>query len=217
MVVTCLFAFISAAPISVHDAVHHVYEPAPVYHATPIVHHTPVVHAVATPVYKHVEVEAYDPNPEYHYSYGVNDPHTGDNHHAEESLQNGVVHGSYSLEEEDGSIRKVTYTADKEHGFNAVIEKSAPTKVVHAPVKLVAAAPIKYVAAAAPVKYVASATPVYHAPVYHAPEPIYHAPAHVNYVAPASIYHTAPAKIVAAPAYHAPLLSSGYGDYHSFH
>lgn len=201
MVLTCLFAFISAVPISVHDAVHHVYEPAPVYHATPIVHHTPVVHEVAAPVYKHVEIETYDPNPEYHYSYGVNDPHTGDNHHAEESLQNGVVHGSYSLEEEDGSIRKVTYTADKEHGFNAVVEKSAPTKVIHAPVKLVAPAPVKYVAAA---------TPVYHAPVYHAP-------ASVSYVAPTSIYHTAPAKIVAAPTYHSPLLSSGYGDYHSFH
>lgn len=41
-----------------------------------------------------------------HYSYGVSDPHTGDNKHAEETLVNGVVHGSYSLTEPDGTIRK---------------------------------------------------------------------------------------------------------------
>lgn len=58
------------------------------------------------------------------FSYGVNDPHTGDNKHAEETLVNGVVHGSYSLTEPDGTIRKVTYTADKVNGFNAVVEKA---------------------------------------------------------------------------------------------
>lgn len=52
------------------------------------------------------------------FSYGVSDPHTGDNKHQEETLTNGVVHGSYSLTEPDGTIRKVTYTADKINGFN---------------------------------------------------------------------------------------------------
>lgn len=50
-------------------------------------------------------------NYHFHYyfiqhSYGVSDPHTGDNKHAEETLVNGVVHGSYSLTEPDGTIRK---------------------------------------------------------------------------------------------------------------
>lgn len=70
----------------------------------------------------------------------MSDPHTGDNKHQEETLANGVVHGSYSLTEPDGTIRKVTYTADKINGFNAVVEKSgvahhaAPVAKVVAPV-----------------------------------------------------------------------------------
>ncbi|XP_055611876.1 cuticle protein-like [Uranotaenia lowii] len=106
--------------------------------AAPLIHHAPVI-AHAAPVLKHVE--AYDPNPHYSFSYGVADPHTGDSKHAEETLANGVVHGSYSLTEPDGTIRKVTYTADKVHGFNAVVEKSG--HAVHvAPVVKKVVAPI---------------------------------------------------------------------------
>lgn len=32
--------------------------------------------------------------------------------------------GSYSLREPDGSIRRVTYTADDVNGFNAVVERT---------------------------------------------------------------------------------------------
>uniref|UniRef100_A0A182FQU1 Uncharacterized protein n=2 Tax=Anopheles albimanus TaxID=7167 RepID=A0A182FQU1_ANOAL len=118
----------------------HTVAAAPVLHA-------PIV--AAAPVLKHVE--AYDPNPHYSFSYGVSDPHTGDSKHAEETLANGVVHGSYSLTEPDGTIRKVTYTADKIHGFNAVVEKSG--HAVHA----------------APVLKKVVATPLVHAglPYYH--------------------------------------------------
>lgn len=85
----------------------------------------------------------------------MNDPHTGDNKHAEETLVNGVVHGSYSLTEPDGTIRKVTYTADKINGFNAVVEKAG---VAHH------AAPIAHVA---------------HAPIVaHAPALVAHGPAY---------------------------------------
>uniref|UniRef100_A0A182W0M5 Uncharacterized protein n=1 Tax=Anopheles minimus TaxID=112268 RepID=A0A182W0M5_9DIPT len=111
----------------------HTVAAAPVLHAPAVV--------AAAPILKHVE--AYDPNPHYSFSYGVSDPHTGDSKHAEETLSNGVVHGSYSLTEPDGTIRKVTYTADKIHGFNAVVEKSG--HAIHtAPVlkKVVAAAPL---------------------------------------------------------------------------
>uniref|UniRef100_A0A8W7NXN1 Uncharacterized protein n=1 Tax=Anopheles atroparvus TaxID=41427 RepID=A0A8W7NXN1_ANOAO len=115
----------------------HTVAAAPVLHAPAVV--------AAAPILKHVE--AYDPNPHYSFSYGVSDPHTGDSKHAEETLANGVVHGSYSLTEPDGTIRKVTYTADKIHGFNAVVEKSG--HAVHAaPVlkKVVAAAPLVHAA-----------------------------------------------------------------------
>jgi hypothetical protein len=81
--------------------------------------------AVAAPpvLHKTIIASPIDPNPQYSYNYGVNDPHTGDSKHAEETLVNGVVHGSYSLAEPDGTIRKVTYTADKINGFNAVVER----------------------------------------------------------------------------------------------
>ncbi|XP_058821584.1 larval cuticle protein A2B [Topomyia yanbarensis] len=126
---------------------HTVAVAKPVIAAASYIHHAPLIaHApVVAPVVKHVE--AYDPNPHYSYSYGVADPHTGDSKHAEETLANGVVHGSYSLTEPDGTIRKVTYTADKIHGFNAVVEKSG--HAVHtAPIvkKVVAAAPIVHAA-----------------------------------------------------------------------
>lgn len=60
----------------------------------------------------------------------MSDPHTGDNKHQEETLANGVVHGSYSLTEPDGTIRKVTYTADKINGmqFKTIQKNHEPRK-----------------------------------------------------------------------------------------
>lgn len=68
-----------------------------------------LTYAAAAPaaVVKTLEPEPYDPNPQYSFSYGVSDHSTGDSKSAEESLVNGVVHGSYSLTEADGSVRKV--------------------------------------------------------------------------------------------------------------
>lgn len=51
---------------------------------------------------------------------------TGDIKNVQERLENGVVTGSYSLTEPDGSIRTVTYTADDINGFNAVVERTNP-------------------------------------------------------------------------------------------
>ncbi|EDW79183.1 uncharacterized protein Dwil_GK10226 [Drosophila willistoni] len=79
--------------------------------------------APALAVAKVAVPEPYDPNPQYSFSYGVTDQHTGDSKQQEETLVNGVVQGSYSLAEPDGTIRKVTYTADKINGFNAIVEK----------------------------------------------------------------------------------------------
>lgn len=85
----------------------------------------------------------YDPHPQYSFGYGVKDAHTGDDKQHHESRDGGVVSGSYSFTEADGSRRIVHYTADDVHGFNAVVQKDnavdAPTKyVAHAPVAQVA-------------------------------------------------------------------------------
>jgi hypothetical protein len=77
-----------------------------------------------------VRAEPVDPNPAYSFSYGVSDPHTGDQKDAAETLQNGVVHGSYSLVEPDGHLRRVTYTADNVNGFNAVVERTGGAHAV---------------------------------------------------------------------------------------
>ena len=52
--------------------------------------------------------------------------------------------------EPDGSVRTVDYTADDHNGFNAIVHKSAPKIIAHAPV-------------------IAHA-----APLVHAPAPLYH-------------------------------------------
>ncbi|XP_028170641.1 cuticle protein 7-like isoform X2 [Ostrinia furnacalis] len=129
---------------------------APAYaaHVAPAIAAPAIAHyaapAIAAPV---IRAEPVDPNPAYSFSYGVSDPHTGDQKDQQETLQNGVVHGSYSLVEPDGHLRRVTYTADKINGFNAVVERTggahaAPVAV--APVAKVIAAPAP-VAVAAPV------------------------------------------------------------------
>lgn len=61
--------------------------------------------------------------PKYAYNYGVNDPSTGDVKSAHEERDGDVVKGSYSLNEPDGTIRIVEYTADPHNGFNAVVKK----------------------------------------------------------------------------------------------
>lgn len=83
-----------------------------------------------------VRAEPIDPNPAYSFSYGVADPATGDHKDASETLQNGVVHGSYSLVEPDGHLRRVTYTADKINGFNAVVERTGGAHAVTIPTYL---------------------------------------------------------------------------------
>lgn len=69
--------------------------------------------------------------PNYHFNYGVKDLHTGDLKSQWEQRKGGVVKGSYSLMEPDGSVRTVDYTADDKNGFNAVVSKTGYT--VHKP------------------------------------------------------------------------------------
>ncbi|XP_061393147.1 uncharacterized protein LOC133328621, partial [Musca vetustissima] len=61
-------------------------------------------------------------HPEYAFSYGVKDLHTGDVKSQWESREGDGVKGHYSVLEPDGSIRTVTYTADAKSGFNAIVK-----------------------------------------------------------------------------------------------
>lgn len=79
----------------------------------------------------HLKKPVYDTNffqnhPAYAFSYGVKDLHTGDVKSQWESRDDGVVKGHYSVLEPDGSIRSVDYTADAEHGFQAVVKTHGP-------------------------------------------------------------------------------------------
>lgn len=128
-----------AAPAISYAAPKLLAAPTIVQHAAPTLLAAP---APALAVAKVAVAEPYDPNPQYSFSYGVTDQHTGDSKQQEETLVDGVVHGSYSLAEPDGTIRKVTYTADKVNGFNAVVEKKGvATVAVAKPALAVAAVP----------------------------------------------------------------------------
>ncbi|XP_046393603.1 pupal cuticle protein Edg-84A-like [Ischnura elegans] len=68
-----------------------------------------------------VEYQVY---PRYQFNYAVNDPSTGDVKSQWETRDGDVVKGSYSLQEADGTVRTVEYTADKIRGFNAVVQRT---------------------------------------------------------------------------------------------
>ncbi|CAG9858806.1 unnamed protein product [Phyllotreta striolata] len=61
--------------------------------------------------------------PKYKFSYGVNDPHTGDHKSQHEERDGDVVKGYYTVADPDGTLRTVHYTADDHNGFNAVVQR----------------------------------------------------------------------------------------------
>ncbi|XP_013177849.1 PREDICTED: cuticle protein 7-like [Papilio xuthus] len=98
-------------------------------HATPVYqgHYAPLAysgHYAPAAVYGGHDYYAH---PKYDFAYSVADPHTGDHKSQHESRDGDAVHGSYSLVQPDGSVRKVVYTADDHTGFNAVVHNSAPS------------------------------------------------------------------------------------------
>ncbi|CRL01370.1 CLUMA_CG014510, isoform A [Clunio marinus] len=66
---------------------------------------------------------AWKPAPEepanYEFNYNVNDPSTGDVKFQQEHAQNGAIKGVYKLNDADGFLRIVEYTADDVNGFKA--------------------------------------------------------------------------------------------------
>ncbi|KAL0131450.1 hypothetical protein PUN28_002764 [Cardiocondyla obscurior] len=65
----------------------------------------------------------YVAKPKYEFSYGVEDHHTGDFHGQKESSDGHSVSGEYTVKDPGGSLRIVSYHADKE-GFHAVVHTS---------------------------------------------------------------------------------------------
>lgn len=53
----------------------------------------------------------------------MDDHKHGDHHSQWEERDGDKVKGGYTVKEADGTWRHVTYTADKENGFNAVVER----------------------------------------------------------------------------------------------
>ncbi|XP_022122172.1 cuticle protein 21 [Pieris rapae] len=78
-----------------------------------------------TAKYDRLKTVDYVAKPDYHYAYGVEDPHTGNQQNHKEYRDGDVVHGEYSLVEPDGSLRLVKYTADPKNGFQATVHKQA--------------------------------------------------------------------------------------------
>lgn len=85
-----------------------VWQPAVVKHVQPVI------------VKKVVEAEA---PANYDFNYAVNDHHTGDVHSQHERAENGAVKGSYQLNDADGFLRTVDYTADAANGFQANVRR----------------------------------------------------------------------------------------------
>ncbi|KAG6463241.1 hypothetical protein O3G_MSEX013763 [Manduca sexta] len=141
----------------------HYAAPVAHYAAAPVAHYAaPVAHYAAPAAHYAAPVAHYDAHPKYDFAYSVADPHTGDHKSQHESRDGDAVHGSYSLVQPDGSVRKVDYSADAHNGFNAVVHNSAPA--VH-PAPAVHVAPVVHAAPAVhalPIVHAASAHGYHH-------------------------------------------------------
>ncbi|KAG8233670.1 hypothetical protein J437_LFUL013716 [Ladona fulva] len=111
---------------------------APIAYAGPVV--GPPVIAGPVPA-KAVAVDVnFDSNPQYTFSYDIQDAVTGDNKAQTETRNGDIVQGQYSLVEPDGTRRTVDYTSDPVNGFNAVVHREGPA--VAAPVVAKVASPV---------------------------------------------------------------------------
>lgn len=163
----------------------------------------------------------------YSFQYNVADPTTGDQKEQQEERDGDVVRGFYTLVEADGSVRRVDYTADEEHGFQAVVTKQGGAahplpvsflffiRVLDLFQQLFAFQATRTVVAQPAVHVVSQPATHYvqHAPVVHA---LHAAPVATHYVqsAPVSTHYVQAAPVSthyvqAAPlVHHAPVVST---------
>lgn len=125
--------------------------------------------AVAQPVLAKQVVEEYDANPQYSFSYDVQDSLTGDSKSQQETRSGDVVQGQYSLIDADGLQRIVSYTADPVNGFNAVVQRE-PLAAKAVVAKAVVAQPIVKSIVAQPAAYVAQPAAYVAQPQYVQPQ-----------------------------------------------
>jgi len=139
---------LGAVPLTQHVGHHVVHQPV-----------LPAVQAVA-PAVVEAKTEIVDIDPSYQFGYSVSDTKTGDSKTREETRDGNVVTGSYTVADPDGRIRRVTYTADAENGFNAVVTYDGEAGPPAIPILNAAPVPAEVapVADAAPVAPVAPAT-----------------------------------------------------------
>ncbi|KAK3926864.1 Cuticle protein 8 [Frankliniella fusca] len=135
------------------------------------------------------EPEPFDPNPQYSYSYSIQDAVTGDSKSQSETRNGDVVQGQYSVVDADGTRRIVDYTADAVHGFNAVVRREGTPSVLHAAAPAVVRAAPAVVARAVVPPVVASA-----------PANVVRAAPFVQYSSPRFSYSVQPVAVASAPA-----------------
>ncbi|XP_059611741.1 cuticle protein 21-like [Phlebotomus argentipes] len=155
----------------------------------------------AAPLLLKKEFETIDPNPQYSFAYDIKDALTGDIKNQQETLDNGVIKGQYSLIEPDGRQRIVDYIADPINGFNADVK--------YAGAAIAPAQPALIKTYATPAIAKATLTPALAAAAYIKTAPAYASAAYIK-TAPALAPALAPAYAPAlAPAY-APALAPAY-------
>ncbi|XP_066600109.1 cuticle protein 18.6-like [Prorops nasuta] len=110
----------------------------------------------AVPVAVPAKLEELDTEPQYTFSYDVQDTITGDSKAQFETRTGDVVRGSYSLIDADGARRIVEYTADPVNGFNAVVSRQ-PIVLASS---VAAAAPLAPISPVVPAVAAAAPAPV---------------------------------------------------------
>lgn len=111
---------LNAVPVPHAIGAHHiVQQPAAVLPAVRTVAVAPAARAPV--VVEAAETEIVNIDPSYRFGYSVADAKTGDAKSREETRDGNSVTGFYTVADPDGRIRRVTYTADAETGFNAVV------------------------------------------------------------------------------------------------
>ncbi|XP_053687049.1 uncharacterized protein LOC128736584 [Sabethes cyaneus] len=63
----------------------------------------------------------YVAKPDYHFEYGVEDPKSKVSQNRKEHRHEDEVHGEYSVQQPDGKLRTVKYSANKHTGFHAEV------------------------------------------------------------------------------------------------
>ncbi|XP_044268597.1 cuticle protein 8-like [Tribolium madens] len=86
------------------------------------------IHQIQVPSHYHNQHYSLDyvAKPDYLYSYGVEDPVTGNSQAHKETRDGDSVLGEYKVLQADGILRIVKYTADGTHGFRATVEYVKP-------------------------------------------------------------------------------------------